>query len=215
MITDETDESSLSEIYRIALYKSQLQFQDISEAPLLERYWRNDIINNYPSIDKRQYDEFRNQHYMIRSSGYNGETNYNYLYENYAKQMLKSNFYEFTDLSSDYATFGDNILFDKNCNGLEDVLNEDISNYIAIQLAKKLESKKRLLIELNQLGLNNSKTLKELEKSYQINDVNQLINNILMSYPSIELLLFNFNLLQPINSIEDISVLIRNIEQVY
>ena len=215
MITDETDESSLSEIYRIALYKSQLQFQDISEAPLLERYWRNDIINNYPSIDKRQYDEFRNQHYMIRSSGYNGETNYNYLYENYAKQMLKSNFYEFTDLSSDYATFGDNILFDKNCNGLEDVLNEDISNYIAVQLAKKLESKKRLLIELNQLGLNNSKTLEELEKSFQINDVNQLINNILVSYPSIELLLFNSNLLQPINSIEDISVLIRNIEQVY
>jgi hypothetical protein len=84
-----------------------------------------------------------------------------------------------------------------------------------MKLAKKQDSKKRLLTELDQLGFNNSKTLEELEKSYQINDVNQLINNILMSYPSIELILFNSNLLQPIESIKDISVLIRNIEQVY
>tara|TARA_Y100000768_G_scaffold333335_1_gene273327 strand:- start:475 stop:5088 length:4614 start_codon:yes stop_codon:yes gene_type:complete len=209
------EEDSLSEIYRIALYKSQIKFEDISEAPLLEKYWEDDIIENYPSIDKRQLDEFRNQHYMIRSYGYSEETNYSYLYENYATQIIKSNFYEFTDSPSDYNPYASNILFDKNCNGFEDVINIDISNHIAIQIAKKIKSKERILSEFKQFGFNNTETLKEFEKSNQISDLNLLINNILSNYLSIELLLYNSGLLKPIESLEDINDIIKEIEQIY
>ena len=62
---------------------------------------------------------------------------------------------------------------------------------------------------------NNSLFLKEFEISNQISDVNLLINNILSNYRSIELLLHNSNLLKPIESVEHIGDLIREIEQIY
>ena len=109
---------------------------------------------------------------------------FNQAYIDFAKTLKRSYRYEHV--------FNDH-LFDKNCNGIEDNTNIDISNHIAISLSEKLNSRNEILNEITNL----IKVVNEDPNKISNETIDRYIVTLFSKYVFIELLLHNNNSLDP------------------